>query len=284
MTVGAGPVLSGLPEGFVTVSVGLDRKADERAEAAAAAEAASIGWEYVRRKRLAGRLSEVREADVLVFETESVRLIRCSFGKETCSLRFHPSTAPLRIAQAKAGKEDVMVGAMRLRKGDSVLDCTMGLGSDALVAAWTVGESGHVVALEASRPIYLAMDYGMRGYRADADVASAASRIERINEGYSPYLRGCGDGSFDVVYMDPMFARPVPGTPVDSLRTWAVAGMPGHEDLEHALKAARRRVVIKVRKGEAEKDLRALPGFCVFHSSRSGSVEYVGFEKAGSGD
>lgn len=282
MMEGDGPAQAGLPGGFVTVSVDTDRKADIAAETAAFAEAARIGWEFVRRRNLKGRIAEMAKADVLVFEKGAVRLMRYSFADEVCSLRFHPSTAHLRIMQAKKGAEDVMAKAMRLRQGDKVLDCTMGLGSDAIVAAWTAGVAGRVTALEASRPIYLAVDYGMRAYRADLDVASAIARINRINARYSEYLRGCEDESFDVVYFDPMFERPVSGTPVDSLRTWAVAGMPAREDLENALRVAGRRVVVKVRKGGARKDLESLPGFCVFHSSGAGSVEYVGYEKAGS--
>lgn len=48
-----------------------------------------------------------------------------------------------------------MVEAMDLKPKMSVLDCTLGLGTDATVASYIVGENGKVVGLESATLIYL---------------------------------------------------------------------------------------------------------------------------------
>ena len=65
-------------------------------------------------------------------------------------LRYHPNMAKLRILALEQGKHDILVDALQLKLGDCVLDCTCGLGADAIVASCKVGATGRVRSLEAS--------------------------------------------------------------------------------------------------------------------------------------
>ncbi len=242
-------------------------------------KAAELGLRFVDREGLKDEVAKISCADALVFLEFGVRLDRFVRGEKKASLKFHPSTASLRIQALKAGRGDVMADAMGIRKADSILDCTMGLGADALTAAWAAGDAGGVTALEASRPMFLAIDLGMEAYNANLDVMGAISRVKRLNASYRDFLRACPDSSYDVVYMDPMFQAPVAGTPIDALRAWAVEGVPSGEDLAEAVRVARRRLVVKLRKGERIEELYDMAGFAVFHSSKAGSVHYVGVGK-----
>src|SRR5438132_140733 len=64
------------------------------------------------------------------------------------SFRASVGMAFLRVLRARKGEVDPLVAAGELREGDSVLDCTLGLGGDALVAAATT--NARVVGLEKS--------------------------------------------------------------------------------------------------------------------------------------
>lgn len=248
----------------------------------AKSEAGRIGWEYTGREGLKERVKDALLADVLVFGSDGVRLSRYAEGLKKASFRFHPSTAPLRIGNLLKGGSDVMAGAMGLGDGDSVLDCTMGIGSDAIVASFVVGCRGSVKALEASEEIFTAVDMGMREYRGDARIEGAISRILRSRESYRKALMGMPDGSFDIVYMDPMFQTKVSSAnPIDAIRTWACGDYPSREDLLEAARVARRRFVMKVRKGERGSLPYDMGRMTVFHSSHAGPVEYIGIEKGG---
>ncbi|MCX7781602.1 MAG: protein-L-isoaspartate O-methyltransferase, partial [Negativicutes bacterium] len=63
---------------------------------------------------------------------------------------FHLSMAELRIKNLRNGKHDHMITAMKLKKGMSVLDCTLGLTTDAIVASFDLGKDGLLVGLEHS--------------------------------------------------------------------------------------------------------------------------------------
>lgn len=46
------------------------------------------------------------------------------------------------------GEKEPMLRAAYLSEGDTFLDCTLGLGSDAIIASMAVGETGSVVGIE----------------------------------------------------------------------------------------------------------------------------------------
>ena len=97
-------------------------------------------------KSVAGLLrAEGREA-ALVVGPGGIRLMT-----DAGSFGFHPNMAGLRILALRQGRSDRMVTAMGLQGGWRVLDCTCGLGADAIVAAHIAGPTGEVCAVEHSR-------------------------------------------------------------------------------------------------------------------------------------
>ena len=187
---------------------------------------------------------------VLVVESNRMTLVGMGqSGPAGPCLFFHPGMAPGRIMRAAQGREDHMLEAMALRQGDRVLDCTLGLASDAIVAAWAVGPSGQVVGIESSPALAEIVRAGLREYdNADPDTTGAMRRIEVVCADHLMHLMSCADRSYDVVYFDPMFREPVRLSPgIAGLRRWACHARLSGSAVREATRVARRRVVIKDR-------------------------------------
>lgn len=179
----------------------------------------------------------VARDDTLVLEEADDRLF------------FHPSLAHLRLQNIKLrGAADHLTEALDLRPGQSVLDCTLGLGADAIVESYAVGEGGQVTALEKSPLIALVISYGLAHYKGEShdDILSALRRIKVINDDYRSYLKELPDKSFDAVYFDPMFRCPMEkSAPLSPLRQLAEGSPLEEESVREACRVARRRVVMK---------------------------------------
>lgn len=163
--------------------------------------------------------------------------------------RFHPGMAVHRVHSLQIGKKDRLVEAAGLESGDAFLDCTCGLGADAVVAAFAVGEEGCVRALEASSLLASIVGFGLSRYMHDkADLTRAMRRVEVHNRDYASALPELETDSWDVVYFDPMFERTVPGArSMDLIHLLAQNELPGPEAIREALRVARRCVVLKDR-------------------------------------
>lgn len=180
---------------------------------------------------------------------------------------FHPDTAKLRISGMLHKIPDPLIDAMGLTAGESILDCTCGLGTDAIVAAYVAGSTGHIRALEASSPLALLISQGMATYTlADFTALSdAMRRIEVCHIDFATALREEPDNSWDVVYFDPMFTETISAAKgMDIVRRLGKRGSPTLDDLQEARRIARRRVVMKDR----------LPGH---------ELDRLGFTKIGEG-
>jgi 16S rRNA (guanine1516-N2)-methyltransferase len=68
--------------------------------------------------------------------------------------------ALLRMINLNRGIQDRFLEATNLRPGDIFLDGTLGLASDSLIAAWAVGKTGQVIALEGSKLIHFLVSEG----------------------------------------------------------------------------------------------------------------------------
>ena len=77
---------------------------------------------------------------------------------------FHPSMADLRLKHIAAGESDHLIEALDLKPGAKVLDCTLGLASDALVASYAVGAAGKVVGVEAAPRLAFTVARGLQQY------------------------------------------------------------------------------------------------------------------------
>jgi 16S rRNA (guanine1516-N2)-methyltransferase len=136
---------------------------------------------------------------------------------------------------------DPFLEAAGIRPGDEVLDCTAGLGADALVAAAAAGPGGRVVGLESSRALAAWTGEGLRRHRPDA-----ARRVEVLHADHGAWLARAAAGSFDVVVFDPMFrhARAEPGG-FDVVRRLSDPRPLAPEALAEARRVARRWVIVK---------------------------------------
>ena len=162
-------------------------------------------------------------------------------------LFFHLSMAELRIKNLDNGKHDHMAEAMKLKTGMTVLDCTLGLGSDAIVASYIVGDKGRIVGIEKSPILAFIVDYGLQHFSSeDPNVTNALRRIEVHLKDNQEYLAQLPDKSFDVVFLDPMFRTPIQSSSnLKPLRFFADNRPLGLSTLQDACRVARKRVVIK---------------------------------------
>ncbi|RKH51098.1 class I SAM-dependent methyltransferase [Corallococcus aberystwythensis] len=220
----------------VTTSDRVDAQLAQRARSAAE----EVGVPYVERHHklpLKKLLTDTADA-LVVFESTAVSLVDAEG-----TLRFSPGLAHLRVKQLDAGvTEDQLLRVARLREGERVLDCTLGLGADAQVAARLVGPTGHVTALEKSPALYLLVRHGLAGLARHP----AASAVDVVNADATAFLRALPDGAFDVVLFDPMFERERKSSAAfEALRRHADYSPLTREAVEEARRVARRAVVLK---------------------------------------
>ena len=186
---------------------------------------------------------------IIVF-TQQGPVIQTTGGK----FFFHLSMAELRIQNLKSGKHDHMVQAMNLQPGMSVLDCTLGLATDAIVASFVAGSTGHVTGLESSSAIALIARIGLAEYHhLLPDVTTALRRIEVIEADAYRYLKRLPDDSYDVVYFDPMFRQPVfTSSNMKPIRNLADKRPLAGETIREACRVARQRVILKEKRDSGE--------------------------------
>jgi hypothetical protein len=216
-----------------------DRDAPELAQRAMRA-AAEVGVPYLERthkRSLASMLADTADA-LIVLEASAVSLV-----DTRGSLRFSPGLAHLRVKQWDAGvREDMLLRVAGLSEGERVLDCTLGLGADAQVAARLVGPSGALTALEKSPALYLLVRHGLETLPR----RPSACAIQAVHADASEYLRALPAGAFDVVLFDPMFERQRKSSVAfETLRRHADYAPLTRETVAEAQRVARRAVVIK---------------------------------------
>lgn len=193
-------------------------------------------------------LMEQEWLDALAVEERDELVVHWRDGQQ---LRFHPGMAVPRIKCLKDGQEELLSRSAGLRAGDRVLDCTMGLASDAILMAYAVGDAGRVTAIEISPLVYAVTSYGLRRWPADSwRLREAMARVTPVFGDYHDFLAAQPDNSFDVVFFDPMFERPVlHSVNMAPLRRAADHAPLTEEALAEALRVARRQVVVKHRAG-----------------------------------
>lgn len=167
---------------------------------------------------------------------------------------FHPSMAKVRISgYRKRGIPDPMAEACQIRGKDSFLDCTLGLGADAIVASY-FSSGGKIIGLESSVAAAMVVKWGMKLYRSKMEWLDRSIRgIEVIAADHRVYLKEAADKSFDIVYFDPMFRKPLyKSQSLSPLRYLANPEPLSLESIHEACRVARKRVVIKERQGSEE--------------------------------
>ncbi|MBO4400751.1 MAG: class I SAM-dependent methyltransferase [Selenomonadaceae bacterium] len=176
---------------------------------------------------------------------------------------FHPNTAHLRIKNLREGKGDRLIDAAKIKTGDKILDCTLGLGSDAIVESFVAGS---VTALEINPALAELVRFGMKNFADDTPhVLNAMRRVEVITASYTDFLKTAADKSFDVVYFDPMFRHALEkSSGINPIRAVADHAPLDANSVREACRVARRCVVMK-------------------ENARSLEFERLGFEIASGG-
>ncbi|GGE24697.1 hypothetical protein GCM10011571_28540 [Marinithermofilum abyssi] len=231
----------------------------------------------VKRDRSIAQLLKVHKAaEAVVVSGAGVRWVTA----EGEPFFFHPNMSAVRVRQLRKGGEDSFLQAAQLRPGDHVLDCTLGLGADAIVAAFAVGVEGRVLGLESQPVIAALVEHGLQTYEVDTPVLKEAmKRVEVRCVDYRDFLPRCPDDAFDVVYFDPMFRHTVKrSSAMQSLRRLANMAPVDEAMVREARRVARRRVVLKERPSSGEF---ARLGFQVVKEASSFAFGVI--EKGGEG-
>ena len=148
----------------------------------------------------------------------------------------------LRLVRAQRGDIDPLVKAAGLKRGDRVLDATLGLGGDALVAAHAT--DAPVLGLEASPALAAFVTAALR--RVHAPGRDAAGLIQVRCADHRKVLKEMPARSVDVVLFDPMFRSAGESGPLFELvrQLGDPAPLTG-ETMREARRVARRGVLVK---------------------------------------
>jgi len=190
---------------------------------------------------------------------------------------FHPSMAKVRMKNIQKGLKDHLIECLQLTGDEIILDTTLGLGTEAILMASFL-DSGTVIGLEASTPIFVVVRDGLANHRAKENwINTAMRKIQVIHADFKQFLRSCEENSYDIVYCDPMFENPVfESSSMNPLRPFAVYDTINADDVDQMFKVAKRRIVLKAHAKDSL--FRRIPVDKIFGSRRS-QVFYGVIEK-----
>ncbi|MGJ7909483.1 class I SAM-dependent methyltransferase [Neobacillus sp. LXY-1] len=197
-----------------------------------------------RRKKSISLLQNEKDSHCIVVGKDRLELHETG---STEPFFFHPNSAMFRIKRLINGEHDPFAEAADLSKGMTLLDCTLGLASDAAVASYLVGDDGQVVGAEGNKYLAYLVSEGLQSWDSGVEAINAAMRrIKVIHTKAIDYLTGLPDKSFDCVYFDPMFEESIEG----SVGLQPLARLALHDDLSpevilHAKRVAKKRVILK---------------------------------------
>ncbi|MDL2280960.1 class I SAM-dependent methyltransferase [Selenomonadales bacterium OttesenSCG-928-I06] len=225
-----------------------------------------------RNKESLKTLEEKHQTKAIIVVTKDKPTIHTSTG----NFFFHLNMTEYRIKNLLNGKHDHMVSAMELKLGMSILDCTLGLATDAIVASYVVGKEGRVVGLESSKLIALIVKLGLSNFSLPEDslsIIEALRKIEVININHLEYLTSLPTNSFDIVYFDPMFRVPL----IKSSNMVPIRDITNNDEIslqtiKEACRVARKKVVLKENSNSHEifKNL----GFTAIHGGKYSKISF----------
>lgn len=197
-----------------------------------------------RKKRSVAKLQEQYDANVIIAGKNRYEY----YAKgATAPFFFHPNSAAFRLKRLARGETDPLITACGLQAGDSFLDCTLGIGSESMLASFVVGDSGRVVGLEANANVAFIVRKGMASYdTTELPLTVCMRQIEVVQTEAVAYLKQQPDASFDVVYLDPMFEEVIEeSTNFEALRQAGEHITLSAEWVAEAQRVAKKRVVLK---------------------------------------
>jgi hypothetical protein len=218
----------------------------------------------------------------LFAETLAERIIVVEQGKLSlhdqsgAEYRYHPNLALVRGLNYLRGQGDTYLRAAELSEGETVLDCTLGFGTEALLAALVVGANGEVIGLESVPELALLSREGMRQFRlVQKPLAEAMRRVGVVTADYRDYLPRAASHSADLVYFDPFFGEPVSGSEhtILPLARFGNRSPLDSRSVMEARRVARRRVLIKQPRNMDLSEIAGDEGTLI--GARRGHVSYL---------
>ncbi len=203
----------------------------------AKALADDFGCRYIPRRHFFFLEGEI----VIIVEKNGISAV-----KDGKRLFFHPSLSVLRKSNVESGQRDYLIESLDLSGNERVLDCTLGLGSEALLIAHFLPE-GHVKCLESSKIIKIIVENGLKDKNLPDWIRESARRIEILEYDYKKFVRESNE-TFDCAYVDPMFEHPnFKSSAINPLRHFADHSGIDPEDIEEMKRITRKRIVVKAR-------------------------------------
>ena len=197
-----------------------------------------------RKKKSISLLQEEWDSGCLVVGKERIELFEKG---STQPFFFHPNSAMFRIKRLLQGGHDPFADIAQLSKGMTVLDCTLGLSSDAIVASFLVGEEGKVIGIEGQKYLAFIVQKGLQTWDSSLESMNGAmERIEVVHSSSLDYLKNQPNESVDCVYFDPMFEESVlESDGIKALGQFAVYDDLTEELLQEANRVAKTRIILK---------------------------------------
>ena len=197
-----------------------------------------------RKKKSIYHIQNQADSDCIVVGKERLEL----FEKNTNQpFFFHPNSAMFRIKRLISGDYDPFADAVKLTKGMTFLDCTLGLASDAIIASFLVGREGVVTGIEGQKYLAFMVQKGLNTWDSGLPAMNKAmKRVRVLHKEACQYLKSQADSSVDCVYFDPMFEETI----LESDGIKALGQLAIHDDLtdeliNEAIRVAKLRVVLK---------------------------------------
>lgn len=199
-----------------------------------------------RRKQSMKKMMEQEQANILI--AGKLRYEYYAFGQQE-PFFFHPSSAAFRAKRLVRGEKDTFLEAVQLKIGDTLLDCTLGMATDSMLAAIQVGDTGRVIGCEGNPIIAFMLQQGLQQYDyVEEKLPELASmrKIEVVSSIAVNYLRQLPTASVDVVYLDPMFEKTIEESKnFTPLREAGIHVSLDDEWMKEAIRVAKKRVVLK---------------------------------------
>lgn len=225
---------------IVTTAGKFDQKLIEKAEKINE----TVGGTFVLRKNKSISSLHTQFKDHLLMVGKEKLTLHPFGGSEP--LFFHPNSSMFRVKQIVRGEHDPLLTAARLKKGMTVLDCTAGLASDAIVCSLAVGPEGKVTGLEKNQYIAFLVKSGLITWESGLkEMDESMRRITILHEDHLAYLKRQSDQSFDVVYFDPMFEETIQSPGLSGLKNMAEYSPLTADIISEAKRVAKERVVLK---------------------------------------
>ena len=206
--------------------------------------AAELGIPYVKRNKQSIAKMYSLSSNIVVIGKQGIELHNQDSNEPYF---FHPNVAMIRAKRILKGEHDPLIEVSGLKEGERFLDCTLGYGSDSIIASLVVGESGKVIGIESSEILAYIVKEGLQSWDSQNQRIDQAMRnVEVINSNHLDILKSMPTKSIDVIYFDPMFEESI----TESNAIQAMSHHCNHETItavtiEEAKRVARKKIVLK---------------------------------------